>query len=161
MTDDQQRYSDEELDDAVQQFSVMAQQRRQAYLAASAVKTTWQTSCVLPLPTLPHPGRLNLQTTRDLDALIKALAYLLQAELGENVAAETLGLPPVLNYFEYPWHAWRADIKSRVDQLKLEEQRLELEALEAEVEEARSERQRRAQRVARLSEKYRTDQPTE
>ena len=164
MTDVQPLNTDlQYLDAKVQRFVIKTRKRRANYDREAAIKTPWQTNCAFKFQAfgLPTDAKLNIMTTRDLDALIEAWAWLVQIERGRNEAAQALGLPPVTEYCGYPFDAWRADLKNRARQLSLEAERKEIEQLEVQVRSLMSEAQRRAEGVEALAAAFGDDDDDE
>jgi len=103
-------------------------------------RTQWKTNC-----TLKHEEHktTNIQTIRDFSVLIDICAALLLVKKNTKEASETLGLVFKNDYLGYPIDDWIYDLKTRVNMLKLEEEKKEIKRLNDRINNLVSEDQRR------------------
>lgn len=93
-------------------------------------KAQWLTNCSLSIGS----DRINLHVEADISKLIEFYGALKVAKENFDAAAKELNIPKVYKHQGYKAEDWMADIKTRINKIKLKDEKLELETIEAKLE---------------------------
>lgn len=94
-------------------------------------KVNWETNCSFGFNYETVNDRINLQVTTDLVKLVDAYIFLKTKICNWQEACESLGVKVPLKWLGYAPGDWQKDIKTRINQLQLNQERNELKVLEA------------------------------
>lgn len=89
-------------------------------------KASWETNGIFKYP---EPSNyFNLNTVREAQPLVDALAFLLERDVMQREAAEKLGVPAKqFSWNGYTLAEWEKDFKRRIDILSWEERKAKLD----------------------------------
>lgn len=139
-----------QVDKAVLQLLTKVREKKEA-IKASEKRPKWVTNCTLSTNEVDTVhSRVNIQTIRDTDKLLKIAAFLLQKDKNTAEAAQQLGLPHSTQYMGYKTSEWMTDLQTRVKMLQIEEQKKELDALNQRVDKLVTAEQRREMELLEL-----------
>ncbi len=94
-------------------------------------KVNWETNCSFGFNSEVINDRFNLQVTTDLVKLVDAHVFLQTKIKNWAESCELLGVKIPLKWLGYPPGDWQKDIKTRIGQLQLNNEKKELATLEA------------------------------
>lgn len=115
-----------------------------------AEKPKWVTSCTIGQNPDSVNDRVNIQTVTDVDKLIHLFSFIEQKRKDHYDTCLQLSLKRHFKWMGYSAEEWKADIKTRVDQLSINEKKRELSALEERLEKLISTEQRREMELAEI-----------
>ena len=111
-------------------------QKQKEELRAATKKPNWLTTCTIAYnPNSAVADRINIMTVRDKSVLIDIYAFLLCKEQYTLLAMEQLKLlsdPETvkIEYMGYPISSWLADLKTRMEQIQVDDKKKDIEALD-------------------------------
>ena len=118
----------------------------------SAERPSWVTNCSFGFDP-NNNSRINIQVVRELEQLVEIYAFLYTKYNSFYTALASLNLTDKDVYFKYlgfTFEQWAADIKTRINSLRIKNQKDELAALEARVNALVSHEQRREIELEKL-----------
>ena len=116
-----------ETDKKTRELFAIVQKKKSEIKAAE--KPQWKTNCAFYF-TESTKDPFNLQITTDVEALIRALAFLYEKGASFQVAAKDLGVDAPFSWHGYSTETWKVDIQARINKIQIEKKKKELEALE-------------------------------
>jgi LmbE family N-acetylglucosaminyl deacetylase len=125
--------------------------QRKAEIKAAQGKPNWLTTCTLGYNQDSVSDRINIQTVNKVEKIVDLYNFLLVKEEKWNQATKELGVDTPLVYMGYPVADWKADLKTRVNQLTIEKKKRELETLEKRLDGLVTVEQRRALELADIA----------
>ena len=117
---------------------------------ATNERISWFTNCSFGFNPQVINDRTNLQVCDDVNQLISFYAFILSKEECYATATEELGLKKFDKWLGYSFSDWKKDIKTRVNQLQLGNERKELKALETRLDSLITVDQRREMELAAI-----------
>lgn len=126
--------------------------KKKKEIQALKKKPIWYTNCTFGYSAESSHDRVNIQTRRDLETLVGFYAFLLERETYLAAAAEELGVKVEFTHLNYPISEWKADLKTRIGQLSIEEKQKEIDELDKRVNKLVSPDQRREMELKALQE---------
>lgn len=116
-------------------------------------RVNWETSCSFSYD--PETGihdRINLHVCSSLAVLTDIYAFLLSKQEKYTTAASELGVKTPTQWLGYSIEKWKTDLKARVSQLQLAQERQELTVLENRLDSLITVDQRRAMELDAIEE---------
>lgn len=151
-----------ETDDAVMKLLVTVEKKKNE-IKALKQKPQWLTNCSFGYETPVSKRRIgerdedshdrvNIQTRRDVDELLGFYSLLLQKEEYLHRAATELGVKTELKHMNFTIADWKADLKTRIGQLSIEQKQKEIDELDNRVNKLVSPDQRREMELKAIQE---------
>lgn len=140
-----------DIDQAVLALLVKVDSKRKE-IEKAKTKPSWKTSCSFGRNPDNAAERVNIQTIKDINRLADIYAFLMLQHDYSNLAADQLRIPRSGMWQNYPIEDWKADIKSRVASLSIEQKQRELDELDNRVNQLVTPEQRRVMELKALQE---------
>ena len=113
-------------------------------------RVSWETNCSFGYSTEGVHDRVNLQVITDLAKLADIWGYLVTKEFTYEQFRKDFSFDLPLKWLGYKISDWQKDIKTRVNQLQLSNERKELKALETRLDSLITVDQRREMELAAI-----------
>ena len=111
----------------------------------------WVTKCSFSFnPDGKTIDNVNIQTCSNIETLLDILAFLNNKLAGRSIAATMLNVPYSEKWQGYTVDEWHQDLKSRVNQINVNNQRAELKELETRLDKLVTPEQRRDLELAEI-----------
>lgn len=95
--------------------------------------------------------RRNLHTIQSVEELVDIYAFLVRKESDLSLAAKELGLSIKMKHMDFTIDAWKSDIKTRLKQLDVSNEKKKLQKLESQLDALISVEQRREMELEAIS----------
>jgi len=144
--------SQKDIDKAVLELLVKVEEKKEEIKKLKS-RPQWLTNCSFSKnPDITDPvKRVNIQI-QSAEVLVDFYAYLLEREEFLTRAAEELGIEADLTHLGCKIADWKADFKTRINQLSIEKKQAELDALDKRVNKLVSAEQRREMELQAIQE---------
>lgn len=123
---------------------------KQRKIAAASESPRWVTSCTVGFNPDTTQDRINIQTITDLNKIVDIYSFLLNKEATYDKAIADLGIKIVPKWMGYSIDNWKKDIKTRVGQIQLNNEKKELASLESRLDALITIEQRREMELAAI-----------
>lgn len=117
---------------------------------AKSERVNWETNCSFGFNYETVNDRINLQVTTDLVKLVDAYIFLKTKIDNWKEACDSLGVKVPLKWLGYEPSLWQKDIKTRIGQLQLNQEKKELATLETRLDSLITVDQRREMELAEI-----------
>ena len=94
-------------------------------------KPCWETSCEFGFSINSGHDRIKLSTVTDTRKLVEIMAFLIDRKEKSEKAAEELGVKYDFTWLGFTVDEWKNDLKTRVNQISIQQKRKELSELES------------------------------
>jgi len=125
----------------IELFNLVREKQR---LTKTEERPTFQTHCSFAYDTSSSKElRKNIHTIQSVEELLEIYAFLKNKQANITSAAKELDLSVKITHLEYSIPAWLSDIKTRIKQLEIQNEKKKLQKLEAQLDGLISVEQRR------------------